>query len=83
MRGFLSYRQTAIPETEIPSLGLLGNIRRPKPYLYSQQQLERLIEAAWLLKPSGSLRSHTYATMIGLIALQELAAQHAERERVV
>jgi integrase/recombinase XerD len=59
VRGFLSYLQTAIPETEIPALGLLGNIRRPKPYLYSQQQLERLIEAAWLLKPSGSLRSHT------------------------
>jgi hypothetical protein len=34
VRGFLSYLQTAIPETEIPALGLLGNIRRPKPYLY-------------------------------------------------
>jgi hypothetical protein len=36
VRGFLSYLQAAIPETEIPALGLLGNIRRPKPYLYSQ-----------------------------------------------
>jgi integrase len=79
VRRFLSYLQAAIPETEIPALGLLGNIRRPKPHLYSQQQLERLIEAAWLLKPSGSLRSHTYATMIGLIASTGLRVGEAIR----
>jgi integrase/recombinase XerD len=79
VRRFLSYLQAAIPETEIPGLGLLGNIRRPKPHLYSQQQLERLIEAAWLLKPSGSLRSHTYATMIGLIASTGLRVGEAIR----
>jgi len=79
VRGFLSYLQAAIPETEVPALGLLGNIRRPKPYLYSRQQLERLIEAASLLKPNGSLRSHTYATMIGLIASTGLRVGEAIR----
>src|ERR1700738_2709673 len=60
VRRFLSYLHAAIPEPYMPARVCLGNIRRPKPQLYSQQQLERLIEASWLLKPSGSLRSHTY-----------------------
>ena len=68
VRRFLSHLQAAIPETEIPAPGILGNVQRPKPYLYSPQQIEQLPAEASLLKPKGSLRSHTYTTMIGLIA---------------
>ena len=57
-----------MPETEVPGPGMLAKVRRPKPYLYSRQEIERLIAAASLLRPKGSLRPHTYATLIGLIA---------------
>jgi integrase len=79
VRRFLSHLQAAIPETEVPALGMLGNLRRPKPYVYSPQQLEQLIAAAWQLKPNGSLRPHTYATMIGLLASTGLRVGEAIR----
>lgn len=79
VRRFLSHLQAAIPETEIPAPGILGNIRRPKPYLYSPQQVEQLLAKASLLKPKGSLRSHTYTTMIGLIASTGLRVGEAIR----
>jgi integrase len=71
--------QAAIPETEVPAPGILANIPRPKPYLYSPHQIEQLLAKASLLKPKGSLRSHTYTTMIGLIASAGLRVGEAIR----
>ncbi len=68
VRRFLSHLRAALPETEVPGPGLLAHIRRPHPYLYSPQEIERLIEVASHLRPEGSLRPHTYRTIIGLIA---------------
>ena len=79
VRGFLSHLQAAMPDTEVPGRGLLAKVRRPKPYLYSGQQIERLIAAASLLRPKGSLRPHTYATLIGLIASTGLRVSEAIR----
>ena len=79
VRRFLSHLQASIPETEIPPPGILGNVQRPKPYLYSPQQIEQLLAKASLLKPKGSLRSHTYTTMIGLIASTGLRVGEAIR----
>jgi integrase/recombinase XerD len=79
VRGFLSHLRAAIPETEVPSSGLLLRPPRPTPYIYSQQEIERLIGAASLLEPQGSLRPHTFATIIGLIASTGLRAGEALR----
>jgi len=68
VRGFLSHLRSVIPETEVPGSGLLPRPPRPTPYIYSQQEIERFIEAASLLEPQGSLRPHTFATILGLIA---------------
>ncbi len=68
VRGFLLYLRAALPDTEVPGPHTLPSPLRPKPYLYSPEEIRRLMEAASLLKPSGSLRPHTYMTMIGLIA---------------
>jgi integrase/recombinase XerD len=54
-------------------------VRRPKPYLYSPLEIQRLIEAAALLGPKGSLRPHTYGTMIGLIVSTGLQVGEAIR----
>ena len=77
VRGFLSHLQAATPETEVPGSGMLANVRRPKPYLYSRQQIETLIATASLLRPQGSLRPHTFATLIGLIASTGLRVSEA------
>jgi hypothetical protein len=45
VRGFLSHLQAALPETEVPGSGMLAKVRRPKPYLYSRQQIETLHDA--------------------------------------
>ena len=79
VRSFLSHLRAAIPETEVPGSGLLLRPPRPTPYIYSQQEIERLIEAASLLGPPGSLRPHTFATIIGLIASAGLRAGEALR----
>ena len=79
VRGFLSHLQAAMPETEVPGSGMLAKVRRPKPYLYSRQQIETLIATASLLRPKGSLRPHTFATLIGLIASTGLRVSEAIR----
>jgi integrase/recombinase XerD len=79
VRGFLSYLRASMPETEVPDFRMLSPIRRPKPYLYSPQEIERLMEVASLLRPKDSLRPRTYATFIGLIASTGLRAGEAIR----
>ena len=47
VRGFASYRVGADPATEIPPIGLVrGRSRRSRPYLYSDQEVRQLLEAA-------------------------------------
>ena len=58
------------PRHEIPSADLFGRAsqRRRMPYIYSPDDILRLIDAARHLGPDGSIRPFTYATMFGLIA---------------
>lgn len=41
--------------------------RRHPPYLFTQRQVSALMTAASRLAPSGSLRPHTFCTLIGLL----------------
>jgi integrase/recombinase XerD len=79
VRGFLSYLRASFPETEVPNSRMLSPVRHPKPYLYSSQEIERLMEVASLLRPEDSLRPNTYATMIGLLASTGLRIGEALR----
>jgi len=47
---------------------LLAAPRRPQPYLFSEDELSRLLVEAVRLGPTGSLRPHTIHTMLGLMA---------------
>ncbi len=67
-RGFLVYMRASFPETEVPEKGLLRKSPRRVPYLFSQEQIVFLLKAASNSGPAGSLRSHTIATMLGLMA---------------
>jgi integrase/recombinase XerD len=72
-RGFLTYLRAILPETEVPNSG------RPKPYLVTAPQITALIRAAQDLGPRSSLRPHTFATFIGVLASTGLRVGEAIR----
>lgn len=67
VRSFAKYVVAIDPRTEIPSADLLPG-RRPRriPYLYSDQDVQALLDAARSLK--SPFIASTYATLFGLLA---------------
>lgn len=81
-RAFLIHVKTVVPETEIPPDRYLKAQRRPTPSLFSRDDILRLLDCAGAVRPRGSLRPHTYRTIIGLLACTGLRASEAVRLRV-
>ena len=66
------------PKTEIPPPDLLpGRFRRRAPYLYSDQEIRRLLRAACGLPPRGGLRRWSCPVLIGLLAVTGLRLSEA------
>lgn len=82
VRGFLSHLQAFEFETEVPAPGVLPPLLRPLPYLYSADEIARLMKEALRLGPNGSLRPHTYGALIGLLASCGLRVGEALRLKV-
>jgi integrase/recombinase XerD len=63
---------------ELPPANHFGarKTRRP-PHIYSAAEIDRLIEAALLLRSKGGLRSQTYATLIALLSVTGLRISEA------
>ncbi len=65
-RGFARWLQALDPATEVPPVALLPRRRRrARPYLYSEADIEALMEATAVLR--FPFRSATYRTLIGLL----------------
>src|SRR5215468_4094006 len=64
-RGFLTYLRATIPETEVPDHALVASFRRPRPYLFTPDQISALMQDARKVGPRGALRPHTFSTLIG------------------
>jgi integrase/recombinase XerD len=68
LRQFCRFLFQLDPSTYIPDRALVPPPRtKIIPYIYSEKELIKLIQLAENLGPSGALRSHTYATLIGLL----------------
>lgn len=68
VRGFARYLQAFDPATEVPPLGIWrADSRRPVPYLYSPDEVLRLLAAAQQLQPE--LRAASHETLFGLLAV--------------
>ncbi|MGI8810334.1 MAG: tyrosine-type recombinase/integrase [Acidimicrobiales bacterium] len=66
-RGFARYLQTIDPATEVPPPGVFPARRhRPTPYLWSQEEICRLLEGARALR--SPLRAATHEALFGLLA---------------
>jgi integrase len=70
VRRFALWRSASDPRTEVPLENLLPErYRRQPPYIYSDDEIERLVRAAALLPSSRGLRGLTYSTFFGLLAV--------------
>ena len=77
VRQFLIHLSAAIPGTEIPELRLFARYPRPKPFLFSAEEIEALLHAATASWPEGSLLPLTLQTILGLLACTGLRAGEA------
>jgi integrase/recombinase XerD len=67
-RGFAAYLQTIDPEAEIPPAGVFAvHYQRPAPYLWSREDVNRLLDAARQLRPP--LKAASYEALFGLLAV--------------
>jgi integrase/recombinase XerD len=63
---------------EVPPSDVFGFRKtRRVPFIYSQTDIDRLIQAAARLGPPGSLRPHTYSTLIALLSVTGLRISEA------
>jgi len=78
VRGFAGYLRTIDPASEIPPIGLLVHRKRYAiPYLYSDQEIARLLAQAAALTPP--LRAATFYTLLGLLAVAGMRIGEALR----
>ncbi len=78
VRRFALWRSTADLRTEVPPENLLpARYRRKPPYIYKDQEIERLVQAAADLPSPAGLRGSTYSTFFGLIAVTGMRISEA------
>jgi len=78
VRVFARYCSGADPRTEVPPVGLMPfRPQRPTPYLYSEEEIRRLMDAAQSLPPTGGLRGLTYRCLFGLLTVTGLRISEA------
>ena len=80
IRGFARHHVANDAQTEIPPPGLLPFCpRRARPYLYSEEEIERLLSCALDLPPIDGLRPWTYHCLLGLLSVAGLRIGEAIR----
>ena len=78
VRGFATYLHAFDARHEIPAPDLLpARSQRATPYLYNDDEIARLIDAAHVLK--GGFRTATYQTLVGLLAVTGIRVGEAIR----
>lgn len=78
VRRFAQHQRAADPRTEVPPQGLLPHhYHRKAPYIYKDEDIKRLIEAAKELPSKKGLRPHTYSTLLGLLAVTGMRVNEA------
>lgn len=81
VRGFARWCSARDPDTEVPAAGLLPHrSTRARPYLYSDDEIERLMSAALALPthwPSSALRPVQFHCLLGLLSVTGLRIAEA------
>jgi integrase len=80
VRGFARHVANVDPGTEVPPAWILPrHMKRAKPYIYSDTEVEELLKAAFALPPANGLQRWTYHYFFGLIAVTGLRVSEAMR----
>lgn len=83
VRIFARYHQATDPRTEIPPDGMLPyRPKRAHPYLYSDDEIQRLLRAARTLPARGGFRPWAYHGLFGLLSVSGLRLGEARNLRV-
>jgi integrase/recombinase XerD len=70
LRKFAIYRRNADPRTEVPPVGILPfRSKGAVPYLYSEDEIVRLMDAAGAIESPYNLQPWTYRCLFGLLAV--------------
>ena len=77
VRGFARHIANIDPRTEVPPAGILPGLKRAKPYIYSDTEIEALLAAARALPPENGLRRWTCHALLGLIAVTGMRLSEA------
>ena len=77
VRGFARHVASLNPKTEVPPHGILPPLKRAKPYVYSDAEINALLAAALALPPGDGLRRWTYHCFFGLLAVTGLRLSEA------
>ena len=80
VRRFAQYASAVDPRHEVPPPDLLPyRFHRTQPYIYCDEEIVALIEAAQALPGITGLRPHTYATLFGLFVVTGVRANEPLR----
>ena len=80
VRGFAQYWSAIDTRTEIPPFALLPNTyKRRLPYIYTDDEIKMLLDAAINLSPKTGLRPWTYYTLFGLLVATGIRVSEAIR----
>src|SRR5258705_7391349 len=78
VRLFAQWLHTMDSKHEVPPRSLIPiRIRRPHPYIYSEDEIRRIVEAAAELPSINGIRALTCSTLFGLIAVTGLRVSEA------
>jgi integrase len=78
VRRFAAWRCASDPRTEVPPEGLLPyRYRRKPPYIYTDDEINKIMQAASELRSSRGLRAPTYTTLFGLLAVTGMRSSEA------
>jgi len=76
VRGFARYLQASDSRHEVPAIDLLpAKFRRAVPYLYSEAEIEALMQAARRIR--SPLKAATFETLIGLLSVTGMRISEA------
>lgn len=71
IRGFARYLSGIEPKTEVPPTGLVRQGQRPQPYIYSDDEIIQILDAARQhpSTPHYALKPHTLYCLLGLLSV--------------
>lgn len=76
VRQFLLYLSSAFPDTQVPDYRLIAKYRRPTPFLFSDEEIARLLKCA-AESDAGQFSAVVTHTVLGLLAATGLRVSEA------